>query len=475
MNDDTSLKFFTDWIDSYLNFEKTPKKNIFWLDTMKFLCEKLNHPEKCCPCFHVAGSKGKGSISAMIAGILEERGLRTGVYTSPHLLDFKERVGYLNRPFEFEVYKQSAQELISLVQSIPIEEFPAQRPVTWFELVTLFAMLCFRNAHVDFAVWEVGLGGRLDATNVVEPLCTCIGPIELEHTEYLGDTIEKIAAEKGGIIKKSIPVVCASQTKEAEKVLKNIANSQNAPFIQVNKSVHISDSVYKIRQDFFNSIKNNTINNLPMITLDAVISSKFFKKDLRVSLQMLSDVQIENAAIAAIAVKQVLPDIDDTVIEKGLSKVSLPARFEITVCKDYSDIPFIVMDGAHTVNSIRITMNTYREIVKAFNKDLNVSLQKPMLLFACAADKDVEDIAIYLKNEYCNIILTRPGNTKQSDINRAKNAFDNKNITCTVQEDYKKAIEDAFAYANRMKVPLMITGSFYLVAEVKDYLRNLYL
>ncbi|MCR5763284.1 MAG: bifunctional folylpolyglutamate synthase/dihydrofolate synthase [Treponema sp.] len=475
MNEDTSLKFFTDWIDNYLNFEKTPKKNIFWLDTMKFLCEKLNHPENCYPCFHVAGSKGKGSISTMIAGILEEKGLRTGVYTSPHLLDFKERVGYVNKSFDFKVYKQSAEELISVIQSIPEEEFPSQRPVTWFELVTLFAMLCFKNAHVDFAVWEVGLGGRLDATNVVKPKCCCIGPIELEHTEYLGNTIEKIAREKGGIIKKSIPVVCAPQTEEAENILHNIAKSLEAPFIQADKNATLHELVYNIRQDFIHSKQNNIITNRPLISLDAKISSSFFKRDLKISLKMLSEVQAENAAIAALAVKQVFPDIDESIIEQGLSKISLPARFEIIDSMYYKDIPFIILDGAHTVNSINITIKTYNQISKSFYDSFHCYLQKPMLLFACAADKDVEDIASCLKNEYCNIILTRPGNQKMSDIKRAKAAFDNENIPCILEEDYEKAIKDILIAANKEKVPIMVTGSFYLVAEVKKYLRNLYL
>ena len=458
-----SLIFFTDWIDSYLNFEKTPKKNIFWLDTMKFLCEKLHHPERCCPCIHVAGSKGKGSISAMIAGILEEKGLRTGVYTSPHLLDFKERVGYVNKNFDFEIYKQSAFELMSTVQSIPLEEFPAQRPVTWFELVTLFAMLCFRNAHVDFAVWEVGLGGRLDATNVVQPACCCIGPIELEHTEYLGDTIEKIASEKGGIIKKSVPVICAPQSDSVARVLQDIAINKSAPFIQVEKNVHISDIVYKNRPYISDSVKNNTFKCLPSVTLNAEISSSFFKRKLNISLRMLGDVQVENAAMASLAVKQVFPDIDESVIEQGLSKISLPARFEINSCNHYKDIPFFILDGAHTAKSIKFTMKTYRDIFT----------QKPILLFACAADKDIEDIAVYLKNECLDVVLTRPGDVKQSDIKRAKKAFDSQNIDCIVTEDYKKAIADVFERANMKKNPIIVTGSFYLVAEVKKFLQKL--
>lgn len=466
MNDNESLNFFTEWIDRYLNFEKTPKKNIFWLDTMKFLCEKLNHPEKCCPCIHVAGSKGKGSISTMIAGILEANGLKTGIYTSPHILDFKERVGYYNKSFDFEVYKKSAEELMTTVESIPLNDFPLQRPVTWFELVTLFAMLCFRNANVDFAVWEVGLGGRLDATNVVSPECCCIGPIELEHTEYLGDTIEKIAAEKGGIIKTETPVISAPQCKQAESVLKNIAELNHSKIFFINENTGISDTVYNFTQDNLISIENNTYKNTASIFLNSMIKSHFFKRELKISLKMFGDVQVQNAAVAALAVKQVFPDIEESVIEEGLAKVSLPARFEIISSEIYKNIPFIVLDGAHTANSIKYTVETYDKIFS------RIKINPPNLLFACAADKDIEDITEYFRQGFNKIILTRPGDVKQSNLERAEKAFSDREIKFTRQEDFTKAIEQIFIESNATNTPLLVTGSFYLIAEVKKYLLN---
>ena len=467
MNEDTSLDFFTQWIDSYLNFERTPKKGIFWLDTMKFLCEKLGHPENCCPCFHVAGSKGKGSISVMIAGILEERGLRTGIYTSPHILDFKERVGYFNGSFDYNVYRQSAQELISTVEAIPVEEFPMQRPVTWFELVTLFAMLCFRNAHVDFAVWEVGLGGRLDATNVVHPACCCIGPIELEHTEYLGDTLAKIAAEKGGIIKDDVPVICAPQKEEASHVLREIADLHKSPLIFVDKIIHVYNTVYKCRIVESDSTEKYTGKKLPSVCMDAEIFLSTFKRSLNLSLKMPGLVQIQNAAVAAEAVRHVFPDISESVVEKGLSKVSLPARFEVIGCEQYPDIPFIVLDGAHTANSIYFTMDTYENIFGCSE------FKKPNLLFACAADKDIEDICKCFKGRFGSIVLTRPGNVKQSDTERAEKAFQTAGLQYIYMKDYNKAIRHVLDNSCFSKTPLLVTGSFYLIAEVKKYLLSL--
>ena len=174
-----SIEKLENWIDSYLNFEKTPKKNIFWLDTMRFFCEKFGQPQDFAPCFHVAGSKGKGSVSTFIASILDEAGYKTGLYTSPHILDFIERVSSPNGPFEEEAYNRAVEEIMSGVKAIPTEELPGQRPITWFELVTLFSFLVFRQAKVDWSVFEVGLGGRLDSTNIVNPKVSVITPIEL--------------------------------------------------------------------------------------------------------------------------------------------------------------------------------------------------------------------------------------------------------------------------------------------------------
>ena len=208
------LANFEDWLNKFLNFEKTQKKNIFWLETMNFLCEKFNNPQNEIPCVHIAGSKGKGSTSVMIASILEEAGFKCGIYTSPHIIDFRERI---KRPFSFFedwVYEQAADELVCGIESILPEELPGQRAITWFELVTLYSFLCFKIAKVDYVVYEVGLGGRLDSTNIVKPLLSCIMPIELEHTEFLGNTVELIAEEKAGIIKKDIPVLISFQKYE---------------------------------------------------------------------------------------------------------------------------------------------------------------------------------------------------------------------------------------------------------------------
>ena len=434
----SAIGIFEQFAEEYLNFEKTPQKNIFWLDTMEFLCRRFGNPELACPSFHVAGSKGKGSVSMMIASILDEAGYKTGLYSSPHILNFVERIGTCRGPFEEEVSEKSVRQLIDFVKSVKTQDLPGERPITWFELVTLLAFLSFANAKCSYGVYEVGLGGRLDATNVLKPAVCCINQIELEHTEYLGDTVEKIAAEKGGIIKEKTSVFIAQQTESVKEVFRKIAEDKGAPIYFADEVSNITELVYKNRQ------------------LHCKIESDFFKRPLSVSLNMLGEFQARNAALAALAVKQVLPDLDESVIEKGLSKAVLPGRFEIS--------GNIVYDGAHTEKSIAYTMETFEKIFNE-NKTANVHL-----LFGCAADKEVEKMTKYFRGKFSKVTLTKPGSVKECNLERIKSAFDLDGIQYFSCGDYLKAIPYALEKAGEENAVLLVTGSFYLVSEVKKYI-----
>ena len=300
-----AVEVFISWLDDYLNFEKRPQKNIFWLDTIDFLCKRFDNPQDFAPNFHVAGSKGKGSVSRMIASILQEAGYKTGVYSSPHILDFRERITFPDSFLPEEIYEQTVKQLVPKIESIIPEELPAQRPLTWFELVTLYAFLCFKNAQVDWAVYEVGLGGRLDATNILRPKLCCITPIELEHSEFLGDTIEKVAAEKAGIIKKSTPVIVAKQQSESVKnVFREKAKENYAP------CYFIDELVNKIEYTFESNSKSMSI----------LLESPIFDRQIKTNLSLLGSKHAENAAMAAVAIKKLFPNMDESVIEKGLAK-----------------------------------------------------------------------------------------------------------------------------------------------------------
>ena len=435
------LQDFLNWVDSFLNFEKLPQKNIFWLDMMQLLCNEFENPQNDVPCFHVAGSKGKGSVCAMIASILSEDEKKIGVYASPHISDFRERIRLNDRFFSDEVYQSAAQILKEKFEKIK-DKLPKERAVTWFELVTVYAFLVMKNAGVDVAVYEVGLGGRLDATNIVNPLISVINTIELEHTEFLGDTVEKIAAEKAGIIKEGVPVLCAAQTENVKKVFIEKAKEKNSKIYFADELIEKTDFSYDIEKKMMN----------------VFINSNLFSRPLKFSTHMLGEYQAKNAALAAAAVKLVYPDFDEGKIEEGLSKVSLPARFEIVHNPSrYPKLSDLVIDGAHTVKSVSLTMDT---LLKFYGD------KKLHLLFACAADKDVVHIAELFKNKFESVTLTKPGLTKSCNKDKMCSAFSTAGIDAKFYEDYKAGIEAALKNAEDKKAVLLVTGSFYLASEV---------
>ena len=447
------LTGFENWLDSFLNFEKLPQKNMFWLDTMEYLAKLAGNPELSYPTFHVAGSKGKGSTSAFIASILEEAGLKTGLYSSPHIVNFLERITQNQNFLTQKTYEDAAEELKCLINCTDSKTFLKNRPITWFELVTLYSFLCFRKAKLDAAVFEVGLGGRLDATNVIKPKVCCIGPIELEHTEYLGDTLEKIAAEKGGIIKEKTPVFIAPQIPSVKEVFKSIASQKDAKIFFIDEICKISTQIYTSSEK---------------IKTKAVISSSFFSRPLTAELNLAGEFQAQNAALAALAVKTAFPEISEDIIEKGLSKTSLPARFElIKNPQNFSEIPYLVLDGAHTPKSIKLTLETIK----------NANIKIDALLFACAQDKHSKEIAelfsqskVTDSKNFQKIFLTVPGNVKKSDLSEVENSFASAGLAFDSDSDYKKQIEKVLDFCNSNKKTLLITGSFYLVAEVTKIL-----
>ena len=432
------------WLDKYLNFEKLPQKNIFWLDTMEYFCEQFNHPEIFAPAIHVAGSKGKGSVSAMISSIIDATGKNVGLYTSPHILDFFERIASPHRFFDESVYRKAADDMISKIESLDPNELPGKRPITWFELVTLYGMLCFREEKVDYAVYEVGLGGRLDATNVITPKVSVITPIELEHTEFLGDTVEKIAYEKGGIIKKNVPVVIARQQETVKDVFRKIAAEKSADIKFVDEVVD------RIECEYENGY------------MKVEIESKLFKRPIQTKMKLLGEVQAQNAALAAIAVKTAMPKTKERDIEIGLAAAFLPGRFEIVNLERTFSLQTMILDSAHTYNSEKYTMDTFEKLYGG-KKDAT-------LLFGCAADKNVEKIAPLFKNHFSDIFLTKPGNIKASDLKAMEKAFRDAGLSFESDEDFEKIIRAAVKKAALKKSPLLITGSFYLVSEVKKLL-----
>ncbi len=446
-----SLASFKDWLDRSLNFERTPTKGVFWLDTMRFFTERLGHPERSPRCLHVAGSKGKGSISMMAACILQEAGYKVGIYTSPHITDFRERISTPDSFFDDWIYEKAAGRLMETVDAVGTADLPGGRLPTWFELVTLFAMLCFEEARVDWVVWEVGLGGRLDSTNVVAPECCLIGPIEKEHCEFLGDTLEKIAGEKAGIIKEAVPVIVAGQQSESVRdVFRKKASEGSSPLLFADEKVAAEVLGYVRDADS------------ARVGMEVCLSSSLFSRPIRAKMRLLGRFQAENAALASLALKKIFPELDEGLMERGLGKARLPGRFEIVApLPGYAAIPELILDGAHTPRSISLTMESFEKLYGS---------SKAVLLFACAADKDVEDIAPLFRDCFSSVFLTRPGSGKTADLGRMEAAFSAAGIAHRLDGDYRAMIESAFQAADGAGLPLLVTGSFYLVSAVKEFL-----
>ena len=452
-NEKSSLVYFNEWLDSFLNFEKMPKKNIFWLETMKYLCERFNNPQNSYKTYHIAGSKGKGSVSSYIANILSSSGYKTGLYTSPHILNFSERIGSNAGPFSEEVYEKTVKEIVHLVDSIIPENLPNEREATWFELVTLFAFLTFKNAECSHCVFETGMGGRLDATNVIFPEVTIITPIELEHTEFLGDTLEKIAKEKAGIIKENIPVVSFNQKPEAKVILEEVAKEKNC-------DIYFLD-------DFLDSYTYKIENEKSVVELNF---KKLFSRPIKTSLNFLGEFQVLNCAVATFACKLVNPEITEEQIELGLSKAFLPGRFEIINKDENKKIPKLILDGAHTKDSLNFTFNTFKSL---YNSKAN-------LLFACASDKNMDEMTkLFFEDNVKSLVLTKPGFEKGSNLpylaecTKKLNEENNNLIDLQIIENPKDAILKSFELAYQNDEPVLICGSFYLLAEVKSLLQTL--
>ena len=439
----TDIPEFYAWLNTFINFEQQAPK-AFGLETIAQYAALFDRPQTAYKTAHIAGSKGKGSVAALFSALLTKAGFRTGLYTSPHLNDFRERITENGRFFTDEAYLRTFR--IVQEQATALMNKPAAPRLTWFELLTLTAFVLFREERLDWAVIETGLGGRLDATNIVQPAVTLLTPIELEHCEYLGNTVALIAAEKAGIIKTGIPVFCARQPEAALAVFKAQAESLNAPFFSVQEAVkqlewHVTPHGLAFSAAF--SSKHPV--------------GKLFKRPIAATLPLYTPVQAENAALAACAFKYLYPEQPESRIEAALSAAWLPGRFQLL-----RKAPLIVLDGAHTHNSIAACAETFFTLAK----------RKALLVFACARDKRVADIAPVFLGKCSKIYLTIPGSFKKSDLpvtlETFLQVFDcERTVPIEAHDDFESVLKAAFSESITQSVPLLITGSFYLAAEAQ--------
>lgn len=428
-----------DYVLSFTDYEKIPgiayTAANYDLRRMDKLLQPLGNPHLGTKTVHIAGTKGKGSTAAMISQVLVSAGYKTGLFTSPHLHTMRERIRINDILISEADFAALVTEIKPIVDMVNKEA--AFGELTTFEILTSIMFTHFKKNHVDFQVLEVGLGGRLDATNIVNPDVCVITSISLDHTEILGDTISKIAFEKAGIIKPGCIVVTSPQVEEATKVIDQVCRQQQTRLIQVGKDI----TWYKVGSDLYSQ------------TL--VVKDK--NRDYRLTLPLLGDHQLENAA-TAIATLDALASLDVKIspddIVHGLRQVSWPGRLQII-----SREPMLVVDGAHNAYSMR-------KLNEAVKKSFRYS--KCLVIFGTSCDKDIAGMAQELKSFTDHIIITSSCHPRAASISTLSEQFSRLGISVMPAENVGQALSLALSLADKAGL-VLVTGSLFVVAEAIDY------
>jgi dihydrofolate synthase/folylpolyglutamate synthase len=436
----TALDQALTYINSFKNYELTTPDAIpdgAWdLSRIETLLARLGSPHRAYPVIHIAGSKGKGSTAAFCTQALVETGLRTGLYISPHLIDFRERI-QINRE------QISTEALVALTEDI--KPHAALVPdLTWFELLTALAFWHFEREGVDAAIIEVGLGGRLDATNIVTPLVSVITRIGLDHTELLGDTLAEIAGEKAAIIKPEVPVVTGPQEDESLAVIQEVANRQGSPLTQVTRDSEKRDNTQiwtfqPTHDDGYGLLLQHT------------------GEEWSFKLGPSGLFQAENAAIAVATLhhgrKGGLPIIDAH-IARGLETTRWRGRFEVL-----SSEPLLIVDSAHNPQSAGVLANELRWLA-----------EDPTwtLVFGCMADKDVDGILAALLPSANRVILTQAAHPRAMSVDRLRGRVDSQrpkaNTVITSGPTVAEALNMALSGAS-IQDRICVTGSLAVAGE----------
>lgn len=429
-----------DYILSFADYERAPRSAlIFDLRRMEMLLEKLGSPEGGARSIHVAGTKGKGSTAAMIASILTRADYKAGLYTSPHLHDFTERIQAAGRPITEDEFARLVDVLKPEAEAV--NQFGAFGQLTTFELLTALAFAYFKEKEVDFQVLETGLGGRLDATNVVKSGVCVITSISFDHMEVLGNTLTQIATEKAGIIKPGSIVVCSPQFPEAMGVIEKTCWERGARLVKIGSEVTWHRKAFSPEGQSFQ--------------LRGII------REYDLSLPLLGEHQLENAATAVAAV-EVLADLGVRVsaesIAAGLTQVRWPGRLQIL-----KQEPWFIVDGAHNVDSAKKLAEALKQYFR---------FDRMVLILGVSSDKDVAGIVAELASLTSIVIATCSRHPRAVEPSRLVAEFSKRGITAEVAENVTSAADLALAKTTPKDL-ICATGSLFVVAEVIEYMRKI--
>jgi len=434
------------YLYSFTDYEKktsyTYSDTVWDLRRMEDILALLGNPHRQFLTVHIAGTKGKGSTAAMTESILRAGGFRTGLYTSPHLHTFRERIAVGGEMI-------AREEVVALVEDL--KPYVAQVPgLTTFEIITSLAFRHFANRRVEVGVMEVGLGGRLDATNVVRPAVCIITSLSYDHTHLLGHTLAEIAREKAGIIKEHTPVICAPQEPEALAVIQEVCQEKEAPLLLVGRDWQWRAGPADLEGQFFGLRRAGQ-------EPDPHQGNGFW-------IPLLGEHQLINATLAVAAVHELNRHlgsraVDEAAIRAGLRQVRWPARLEIL-----GQRPFVVVDGAHNADSSQ-------KLVAALHR--HFTYENLILLFGASADKDLPGMFAHLLPEASAVIFAQahhPRAMPVADLARLAEAFLRERGESHPPLYESTTVAEALAEALDLAGPrdlICATGSLFLAAEVR--------
>ncbi len=434
-----------DYIYSFTNFEITPASSYgtktFDLTRMERLLAALGNPHTKFQSVHVAGTKGKGSTAAMIESILRTAGHRTGFFTSPHLHTFRERIRVGGELIPESAVVEGVEKIKPIVAQLT--------DVTSFEIMTALAFDYFAMVGVQIAVLEVGLGGRLDATNVVSPLVSVITSISYDHTAVLGKTLTEIGREKAGIIKPNIPAVTAPQHEEALAVIEAAARDKNAPLTIISQ-----DLKFKVA-----GFQYQVIPDTVELDGQTFLWMKLDGRNLSLGtwdLKLLGHHQLANAATAlaaALVLRERGVAIPDDALQTGIANTQWEGRFEILRRE-----PFVVIDGAHNADSAHQLLQTLTDVFPH---------ARLHFIFGAYKDKDVNGMFAEILPYATSLILTRSHSPRATDPVQLAELAAPYNVETSIAPDLAAAMHDALTRVQREDV-VCLTGSLSIVAQARE-------
>lgn len=402
------------------------------------LLEYMGNPEKSLKFIHIAGTNGKGSTTSMIAEILMGAGYKVGMYTSPFIEEFEERIQINRNNIPKEKLASLMDEVKAAVDKV-IED--GYSHPTEFEIITVLMLLYFKKENIDFGVIEVGLGGTLDSTNVITPVLQVITSISFDHTNLLGNTLEEIAGEKAGIIKSGIPTVIYPQKAEALKVIENKCSEMNS-------------KLYIANCDNFKF--ENVVNE------DRPYQLLKYNNEVDILLPLLGEHQITNLSVAMTSI-EVLNNINITNIlldriVKSIKNVKWKGRLEVL-----SKNPYVVIDGAHNIQGIE----TLSRNIKKYFKYENL-----YLILGILADKDVQEMIKVIAPMAKKIYAVTPNSIRAELAEDLKREIIKYNENCEAYDDYKEAYLTAINDANENDF-VLASGSLYMIGDMRKIIREL--